>query len=394
MRCETIYHIFKHTSSLELLVAPPEALQQIRMKVAFISRTTLYSSPGGDTHQIDMTAYYLRRLNVDVDIYLANQDIDYQQYDLLHFFNIIRPADILKHARKSRVPFVISTIFVDYGEFEKKNRSGMAGIITRSFSADTLEYLKVIARWLKNGERPGSFSYLWSGHRRSVQWLMRKAAMLLPNSHSEYRRLEEQYGISRKYHVVPNGIDTEICQRQYTEIPEYKNAVLCMARIEGRKNQLRLIQALRNTACRLFIHGKPSPNHQAYYEQCIAAAAGAENIKIAGWLEGDKLYAAYHSAKVHVLPSYFETTGLSSLEAGVMGCNIVITDKGDTREYFGDDAWYCDPDAPDSIRQAVEAARAAPYNEAFRERILKEYAWERAAQETLAAYKTVLKRMS
>ncbi len=362
------------------------------MKIAFISRTTLYTSPGGDTHQIDMTAHYLRRLNVAVDIYLADQPIDYQQYDLLHFFNIIRPADVLRHIRKTPTPFVISTIFVDYGEFEKKNRKGIAGMAARLLSGDGLEYLKVIARWIKNGDRPGSMAYIWKGHRRSVQQLIRKAAMLLPNSHSEYRRLEEKYRVKQVYHVVPNGIDMEICQREYAELPEYKNAVLCMARIEGRKNQLRLIQALKNTPYQLFIHGKPSPNHQAYYERCVAAAAGSDNIKIAGWLEGDKLYAAYQSAKVHVLPSYFETTGLSSLEAAVMGCNIVITDKGDTREYFGDDAWYCNPDDTASIREAVDAAYTAPYNEVFRERILKEYTWERAAQETLAAYRVALGR--
>ncbi len=362
------------------------------MKVAFIARTTLYTSPGGDTHQIDMTARYLRRLNVGVDIYLADETVNYVQYDLLHFFNIIRPADVLPHIRNTSKPFVISTIFVDYGEFEKKNRKGIAGIATRLFSADGLEYLKVFARWVKNGDRPGSMAYIWNGHRRSVQKLIREAAMLLPNSHSEYKRLEEKYQIRQAYHLVPNGIDTDICQKEYPELPEYKNAVLCMARIEGRKNQLHLIQALKNTSYRLFIHGKPSPNHQGYYEQCVAAAAGSDNIRVKSWLDGDGLYAAYYNAKVHILPSYFETTGLSSLEAAVMGCNIVITDKGDTREYFGDDAWYCNPDDPDSIRQAVEAAWVAPYNEAFRERILKEFTWERAAQETLAAYKKVLTR--
>jgi glycosyltransferase involved in cell wall biosynthesis len=94
---------------------------------------------------------------------------------------------------------------------------------------------------------------------------------------------------------------------------------------------------------------------------------------------------------VHVLPSYFETTGLSSLEAAVMGCNIVVTDKGDTRDYFKNDAWYCEPEDPASIRQAVEAAYDAPYNEAFRQRIFQEYTWKRAAEETLKAYMDVLK---
>ncbi len=359
-------------------------------RIAFISRATLYSAPGGDTRQIEMTAHYLRKLNVVVDIYLTGQEIEYQQYDLLHFFNIIRPADIMFHVKKAGIPFVISTIFVDYSEYEKRSRGGLAGWITRLLPADTLEFLKVIARWLKNGERPGSYSYLLKGHRRSVKYLIRTAAMLLPNSHSEYKRLYKAYGVAGNYHVIPNGIDPEICNQPLALNEEYMDAVLCVARIEGLKNQLRLIQALKNTKYRLFIHGKPSPNHQSYYAQCQAEASTAENVTLAGWLDGAQLYAAYKSAKVHVLPSYFETTGLSSLEAAAMGCNAVITDNGDAREYFGENAWYCDPSDTKSILKAVSAAWEAPRNEGFRQKIMREYTWERAAEETLNAYNRVL----
>ena len=162
-----------------------------------------------------------------------------------------------------------------------------------------------------------------------------------------------------------------------------------MGRIESRKNQLKLIRALNNTRYELYIHGKPSPNNMPYFEQCKAEAA--PNIHIGGHLDEEMLYTAYANARVHVLPSYFETTGLSSLEAAVMGCNIVVTDKGDTRDYFADDAWYCDPDSVESIKQAVDAAYNTPYNEAFRQRILSEYTWKRAAEETYKAYADVLK---
>jgi glycosyltransferase involved in cell wall biosynthesis len=74
-----------------------------------------------------------------------------------------------------------------------------------------------------------------------------------------------------------------------------------------------------------------------------------------------------------------------------MGCNIVVTEKGDTRDYFKDDAWYCNPDDIASIKDAVDKAYKAPYDPAFKERILKNYTWERAAEETLAGYKDVLK---
>lgn len=361
------------------------------MKVAFISRATLYSTPGGDTKQVDMTAHYLRQLGVDVDILLTNErNIDYTQYDLLHFFNIIRPADILYHIFHSSKPYVVSTIFLDYGEFEKKTRGGAMKWMNKIFSEDQIEYIKAIARWLKNGEQIGSAKYLLWGHRESIKYVAKNAGMLLPNSENEYRRLAQKYNLSHVYHVVPNGIDAAVANKIATKNPKYENAVLCVARIEGRKNQLNLIRALRNTDYKVYMHGKPSPNNVAYYEQCKKEAT--DNIHFTEWLTEEELYQMYHSAKVHILPSYFETTGLSSLEAAVMGCNIVITDKGDTRDYFKDNAWYCDPDDLASIKHAVDAAFNAPYNEAFRAYILEHYTWEAAAKETLKGYELALNK--
>jgi glycosyltransferase involved in cell wall biosynthesis len=262
----------------------------------------------------------------------------------------------------------------------------------KTFGADGVEYIKAIARRVKNGERIGSIAYFMQGHRRSVKRAARNAAMLLPNSESEYRRFEERYGISRPYYVVPNGVDKERITATYSKRPEYEGAVISMGRIEPRKNQLRLIQALKGSGLKLYIHGTASPNHSAYEQLCREAAG--DDCKLGGWLNTHDLYAVYASARVHVLPSFFETTGLSSLEAAAMGCNIVVGTGGDTRDYFGDNAWYCDPLELASIREAVEAAYRAPYNPQFREEILSHYTWERASEETLKAYKEVLKHKS
>lgn len=358
------------------------------MRVAFISRATLYSSPGGDTKQLDLTAHYLRQLGVEIDIYLTSQPIDYSRYDLLHFFNIIRPADIIHHMRVSGKPCVVSTVFLDYGSFEKKARGGKMKLLNAFLSEDAIEYVKVIARRLLNGEKIVSKEYLRWGHRKSVRYVAEHARILLPNSRNEYNRLVAKYGVERPVHVVPNGIDEKVAHAVSGRNPKYEGAVLCVARVEGRKNQLNLIRALNNTPFQVFIHGKPSPNNMPYYEACRREAAG--NIHFSDWLTEEELYQMYHSAKVHILPSYFETTGLSSLEAAVMGCNIVVTDRGDTKDYFEGRAWFCDPDDPASIRQAVEEAHLAPYDPSFRDYILQHYTWQRAAEETLKAYRQVL----
>ena len=80
------------------------------MKVAFITRATLHTVKGGDTIQVLQTAKQLVQLGFSVDVKLTHEEINYAYYDLLHFFNITRPADILFHIQKAGKPFVISTI--------------------------------------------------------------------------------------------------------------------------------------------------------------------------------------------------------------------------------------------------------------------------------------------
>jgi glycosyltransferase involved in cell wall biosynthesis len=357
------------------------------MKVLFIARSTFYSAPGGDTMQAEATAKYLRRAGVHVSIRLCNEKINYADFDLLHFFNIIRPADHLKHIKASGKPFVISPVFVDYSEYERFHRRGWAGKISRLLPPSTLEYLKVIARRIFNGEKIISPSYLFMGHKKAVRYLLENAKMLLPNSESEYSRLRKAFGKEAPYSVIPNGVDPELFHSDSAE-ESTRTDVLCAARIEGVKNQLNLVRALNNAPYRLTIAGKASPNAAAYEKGCREAAGS--NIIFTGQLSKEELIQQYKKAKVHVLPSWFETTGLSSLEAAVMGCNLVVSDRGDTREYFGDSAFCCEPGDPASIREKVEQAMNAPFNEAFRQHILQHYTWEIAAAKTLQAYKLVL----
>lgn len=357
-------------------------------RIAAISRATLFSSPGGDTKQIERTALYLRELGVRIDVLLTNQPIDYRKYDLLHFFNITRPADILHHALKSERPYVVSPIFVEYGH--EDGDGSLRGLLRKRFGSDGMEYLKVVARRLRNGEQIGSLKYLTRGHRRSVIRIVQNAAMLLPNSESEYQRFARHYGYAPPYHIIPNGVDMPRVLKNYPIIPSHKGAVVCMGRIEPRKNQLRLIQALRGSGLKLIIHGEASPNHAQYERRCREAAG--DDCFFEGWLQGDEVFAAYASAKVHAMPSFFETTGLSSLEAAAMGCNVVIGNIGDDApEYFGEYAYYANPNDIDSIRSAVMKAYEAPYDEKLRLKIFDKFTWENAAQETLRAYRQVLR---
>lgn len=353
------------------------------MKTAFITRSTLFSVPGGDTTQVVHTTKYLRKLGLSTDILLTNQAINYTEYDLLHFINIIRPADILHHIKKFKKPFVISPNLVDYSEYDKNHRSGFSGSLFRQFSGHQNEYIKTIARWIKGGDPLKSKSYLWQGQKRSIRKVLKRAGMLLPNSQSEFNKIKETYGIVNNCILVPNGIDLSLFRPDNSVIKDDK-LVICAARIEGVKNQLNLIKAINNSSYKLLVIGSPGPNHMKYYRECRKVAA--KNIHFENHVSQEELTGFYKKAKVHALPSWFETCGLSSLEAAAMGCNIIVTRKGYTTDYFGEDAFYCDPSSPESIYNAVETASRAEIKTRLQQKILENYTWQKAAGITAEAY--------
>jgi glycosyltransferase involved in cell wall biosynthesis len=372
------------------------------MRIMMISRSTLLSSPGGDSKQMASTAEYLRKFGCSVDILVESDQVDYSRYDIIHLFNIIRPGDILEHALLSDIPIVVSPIYVDYGMVDRQIRKGLHLFVSRILGADNSEYLKAIYRWIINNERIKSKHYLRLGHSRSIITILKKTQLLLPNSVSEYRRLASKYKINKPYKVINNAINgdyakqvlaEDINSKAYQKLLHYKGAVVCAGRIEPLKNQLGLISALNKSPYQLYIIGKPSANSAKYYSLCKQTENS--NIHFIDHITNElDLLRIFRLAKVHVLPSYFETTGLSSLEAAAMGCNLVITDRGDTVEYFGQEAWYCEPENYASIADAVDAAYHAPDNLAFAERILRDYTWEGAAAATLAAYQQVLSSTS
>ncbi|MBT8253598.1 MAG: glycosyltransferase family 4 protein [Flavobacteriaceae bacterium] len=363
------------------------------MKIIMIGRATLFTHPGGDTMQLVKTAEYLNKLDdIEVEVSSADQEIDFNSYDLLHLFNISRPSDHLGFIKRCPKPYVISTVFVDFSEAEKNHFQFKRRLLYQCLSANQLEYIKALGRIIKGQDKMTDFRYLLKGHRRSIRFILKKADMLLPNSKNEYHRLVKAYGIKQRYAVIPNAIDLNTFQINEGQVPneyeKFNNAVISVGQITPVKNQLGLIKALSGSEFKVFIIGSPSSNALAYFERCRAVAG--DNINFVSHLTQEELAFVYFKAKVHALASWFETTGLVSLEAAFLGCNIVISNRGDQKEYFRNDAYYCDPDHETTILDAVRAAFAAEFNQAFKARIKNEHSWEVTAQKTYFAYKQII----
>ncbi len=353
------------------------------MKLAFVNRRSADAVVGGDTIQMNATADGLRKLGCEVARVSSPEEVS-SDVDLIHFFNIIRPQEILPFLKLNQ-PKVVSTIYVDYSEFDQKNRTGLQRLLAKGMGKNGTEYLKALVRHFKNREHIQSKSYLLKGHRRAIQKVLNEVDYLLPNSHSEYKRLAADFKLDVPYERIPNAIDPSLFQNKGGSD---RKGLLCVGRIEGIKNQLNLILALQGMDVEATIVGRAAPNHHAYMDACKAAAG--PNVRFKDFMPQQELVELYQKAKVHALPSWFETTGLTSLEAAACGCIPVVSLKGDVMEYFSNIAEFCDPESIDSIRQAINTAMARDNHKEVSNYVHDNFTWKFAAERSYSVYSKLL----
>ncbi|MCB0311507.1 MAG: glycosyltransferase, partial [Bdellovibrionales bacterium] len=171
-----------------------------------------------------------------------------------------------------------------------------------------------------------------------------------------------------------------------------RDFVLCVGRIESRKNQLMLLKALEDSELTVVLAGGGF-TYQPEYDQAVRRFVRKGRTIVLDKLSPEMLASAYCAAKVHCLPSWYELPGLVSLEAAHYGCNVVATRSGSTTDYLGDNAFYCDPWSEDSIKNAVLAGYFSPLNSDLKN-IVSAFTWERSANEVLKVYREVAKPLA
>ncbi|WP_242360373.1 glycosyltransferase family 4 protein [Anaeromyxobacter sp. SG17] len=366
------------------------------MRILLMSRRDLFTEPGGDTVQVAETARALRALGLVAEVSL---DLcpPLGGVDVVHIFNVTRPDESLvqlRHAKRAGRTVALSPIFCPMTEFERASRPPLLRAILRRSEPPTIEYVKLLAKAVKNRRwTRGLTRVLLKGYRRALAELLSSADVLLPNSESELRRIHvwlPDARVDRPYCVIPNAVSDAflVDPETVTPDPRFRDCILCVARIDAAKAQLTLVRALRHTGLSLVLAGKPGPNSASYFRRVVAEAGS--DVHFLGYVPQAQLPSLYRSARVHVLASWMETTGLSSLEAAAMGCNLVITPNGDTVEYFASDATYCTAGDEGSLRSAILHAFESPRSYALRSRILAQCTWTNAAARTAAAYAAAL----
>ena len=130
-----------------------------------------------------------------------------------------------------------------------------------------------------------------------------------------------------------------------------------------RKNVMRLMEAAVKYGFQLVVAG--SRGSAEAFAPFKEMADKHDNITILGYLTDEELESYYNRAKVFALPSLFEGVGLVALEAAMHHCDIVLTNLGGPKEYYGGHAHLVNPYSVDEIGRAVTEALNAEENVAL-----------------------------
>jgi len=335
---------------------------------------------GGHIVQLEETARALRSYGVSATTcFDVSPDLD--GVDLIHGFDL-EPRQV-HECRYRGLPVVISPIYWDvrYGP------EGLTDLTVRSFLGRVRRGATFAAAAMASQSRLSELSLQSVELERNKLALYEAADLLLPNSEGEADSIRRDLGVSTPMVAVPNAVNPDRFDQPGLPFTE-RDTVLYVGRIDPHKNQLGLIRAMRGSGKRLVLVGYDHPDHPDYVRACHKAGAGW--VEFAGGHPPDELPPYFASARVHAVPSWFETTGLVSLEAALSGCSLVSTDRGHARSYLGDGALYCDPADTTSIRRAVDEAWDRAPGPDIRRHVLDNFTWDHTARATAAAYRHLL----
>ncbi|MBL8066851.1 MAG: glycosyltransferase [Armatimonadetes bacterium] len=166
--------------------------------------------------------------------------------------------------------------------------------------------------------------------------------------------------------------------------------VLCVGNFLERKNQLRIVQALKGSGVAVVFAGGDSD--RPYFDRCVQESKGGE-FRFLGKVphDGGLLASLVKGCSAFAMPSLLEDFLIAGVEAGSLGKPMVLSTGWNAHEVYGNHALLADPRNLHEIRsmtlKALDMGDSDERAQWFRER----YSQDAFLAKTLDAYGDALK---
>jgi glycosyltransferase involved in cell wall biosynthesis len=357
------------------------------LRILFCNRGNAFDQPGGDTVVMKRLKEGLERRGVSVDFCSNPRAETMRSCNIVHGFNLTLPAVAEATARSSIVnntPFVMTTLQEDFPRYLHKAAAAAAW-----FSA----YAAADAG-TRNTMLPleAALAAAQPTQLLTSPFAARSASLLFACGDTEAAQLRGWFHHDRVA-AVPFGSsvrDLPVGPALFEQKFGVRDFILCVGRVEPRKNQLMLLYALENSDATIVFADGGFTYQPGYLDICKKMRRKGRTV-YTGRLSDELLVSAYRACRLHCLPSWFELPGLVSLEAALYGCAVAASSWGSLPDYLGDSAAWFEPDSPAGIRAIVEGgfnSQGSTVRMAGEK--ARSFTWDLFVERTLDHYERVL----
>ena len=380
----------------------PARVAAAPVSVLFCARPSGLNVPGGDIVHIDRLSAALARRGHRTLISFDPAPRT-EGFDAVVLTDLVVADETLPQFRAVRAfagPILLMPIFNDHAdEAVWGMKAALSAFALAHDDAELAGYLEAVkARTMRFPdspiEPPPARNEYQPGFEQAQREILAGCDALLAGAYSEVHRIYRYLDCSIPFSVVRAGTDPELFhpRARAAFVAEYglQDFVLCVGRIEVRKNHLMFAHAARRFPERTF--AIVGANYDPLYASTLRMYL-PDNLIVLPPMPQARLAGALAAARVVALPSWNEAYSLTALDAAACGAGLVLTRNSYEHEYFGDEAEYCDPGDWQSIAAAIDRAWASSGEDAARRRtrIARDFTWDRAAADCERAVDRLLR---
>ncbi|MEM9951574.1 MAG: glycosyltransferase family 1 protein [Chloroflexota bacterium] len=244
-------------------------------------------------------------------------------------------------------------------------------------------------KYFPDAHEPSQLRYLdWSTSHSA-----NRATLILADSEATATDLQKFYDVPEsKIEVVYPGVDAPFDKRGWEIYSKYQiplSYFIFIGTLQPRKNIERIVQAFAmwqranpEKDVGLVLAGKQG---WLYDEAWIV---GVENVHCIGYIDEEDKGALIRQAHALVFPSLYEGFGFPVIESMHMGTPVIASNTSSLPELVGDAGILVNPE---SVKEIAASLDLVTENDLLRRKLsvkgmmqVKEFTWERAAQQTMA----------
>jgi glycosyltransferase involved in cell wall biosynthesis len=261
----------------------------------------------------------------------------------------------------------------------------VVGVVHHPLHIDRLSDFELDSRFRRKWKRTLYFPMLMQ------ETVVPRLARIMTVSHSSATEIERFFGVpEREISVVHNGTDAEI----FHPVPrEVETDLIFVGRTEDRKKGIPyLLDALAKTPSHVtlkIVDGR-IPDDGLVPTKIRELGLGDRVEIVDRMLSVEELVAEYSTARIALVPSFFEGFGFPASEAMACGLPVIATERGALPEVVGTNGEagllvpFRDADALASAISALalDPGRAAEMGRSARKRVQNLFSWRDAGIRT------------